>query len=123
MTWQPPTLEMRNGLIRQYKIIVVELYSGKITSHMSLQSQTTLDGLHPHYTYSDSVAAVTISAGPFSENVTFTTLQARELGQCGFSFSFFFFIHTSNCILIHTAVLTTCHHCSYMPLNMLVAVD
>ena len=80
LTWQPPELELRNGIIRQYNISMVEMYSGKITSHMSLQNWTTLDGLHPYYTYSVAVAAETISAGPFTNNVNFTTLQARELG-------------------------------------------
>jgi hypothetical protein len=44
---------------------------------MTVNSSTErlVDSLHPHYSYHCAVAAVTIAEGPFSSNVTVTTVQ------------------------------------------------
>lgn len=64
-----------NGIIQYYAIKLYEtetsLYYMYQTSNISL----FVNALHPYYTYSVSVAAVTVGTGPYSNVVSFTTLQ------------------------------------------------
>ena len=46
--------------------------------HMSAQTNLTLEDLHPFYTYTFIIAAVTIDQGPFSEMFSFQMPQAGE---------------------------------------------
>ena len=66
-TWSPPPPDQQNGVIIHYVITVIEVDTGE---EMQLTINTTwlrLDGLHPYYTYDFTLAAVTVSQGPFSD--------------------------------------------------------
>lgn len=76
LTWSQPEPELINGIIRHYLIYLSHVTSPPaVSSHRTSSSVTThtISGLHPYTHYSISVAAVTISAGPSSDNVEFLT--------------------------------------------------
>ena len=79
LNWQPPPEENWNGLIRLYYVFITELESG---SSFILNSTTTnyrVESLHPFYTYTFSVAAMTVAPGSISDNITLQTLEASTL--------------------------------------------
>ena len=79
LTWSPPPPEDRNGIIRKYLINISAVESGE--HFYQLTSNTTavvVDGLHPYYTYSCIVAALTVGTGPFTE---VSTVQLPEDGM------------------------------------------
>ena len=83
--WDPPRLEDRNGIIREYIINITELNTGNswqlavgngtVTGDFWQQTvgnntvTTFIDSLHPFYLYSFSIAAQTIALGPFTASV------------------------------------------------------
>ena len=65
LRWEPPPLADQNGVIRSYHINISVAETGSV---LQLTSQTTalnISGLHPYYTYTITVAAVTIGPGPY----------------------------------------------------------
>ena len=73
VTWAPPAPEHQNGIITLYNINVTV---SETKSNFILNTSTTtlnVTGLHPHYTYTLAVTAVTIRPGPYSEPQTITT--------------------------------------------------
>lgn len=66
-------MDMQNGIIVHYQVNVTELETGDVLSTISLNTFITVQFLHPHYTYVCIVSAVTISEGPYSEEVVVTT--------------------------------------------------
>ena len=84
LTWQPPSFEGSNGVIRQYVVQVVELETGILFMEISNVTNITLDNLHPFYTYSCRIAAETIGVGPFSVPIT---VQVNEDGKMSISMS------------------------------------
>ena len=77
-SWAAPPLEHHNGLIRHYIVRCTELESGVVFQRLSMNSSTLtvlIDSLHPYYSYSCAVAAVTVAEGPFSTSVTVATEQ------------------------------------------------
>ena len=73
VTWAPPAPENQNGIITLYNINVTV---SETKSDFVLNASTTslnVTGLHPHYTYTFAVTAVTIRPGPYSEPQAITT--------------------------------------------------
>ena len=66
LTWDPPSPQYQNGLIRQYLINISEPVSGYVNQTSTDQTQITIRNLLPHRTYTCYVAAVTIAAGPYT---------------------------------------------------------
>ena len=64
--WAPPPTDQQNGIIRQYIVAVVG-QGGRNFTVETTQPEVTVGGLHPFYTYSFSIAAVTIAPGPYSD--------------------------------------------------------
>ena len=77
LLWNTPPPEDRNGVIRHYTVQCTELESGVVFQQLTVNSSTEVlvDSLHPHYSYSCAVAAITVVEGPFSYNITVTTSQ------------------------------------------------
>ena len=61
ITWDPPQMEKRNGIITKY---IIQLNSQQNTS---AELWIVLDELKPYRSYTVAIAAFTISKGPFSE--------------------------------------------------------
>ena len=73
LSWDPPLSQQRNGIIRQY-LIVVEPSGGEQTSlTVSPTSGYTVSALRPFTSYRFSVAAVTIGPGPLTESIQLET--------------------------------------------------
>ena len=73
--WNPPSENKANGIIKYY---IMRLYENDTSLHYEYQANNDsffVNGLHPYYTYSVSVAAMTIRIGPYSNNISFTTLE------------------------------------------------
>ena len=74
LSWLPPPAELQNGIIQEYKVDVIEMDTNMRIYFKSLSTKMTLEHLHPYYTYQISVAAVTVTVGPYA-TMTVTTLE------------------------------------------------
>ena len=81
LVWEPPPLHSQNGIIRQYSIeyYVSEMRQNVFKQTTDNSTSTIVTDLHPYYTYSFKVAAVTIAVGPQSVPVTARTLEDGNL--------------------------------------------
>ena len=73
LTWDPPIAANRNGIIRTYIISAAVQQSKENIQLMSNSTQINLELLHPYYTYSFVISAVTIGPGPPSSAYNVTT--------------------------------------------------
>lgn len=62
-------------MIRFYRVFITEDVTGRNFTVTSTTNEIVATDLHPFYTYSISVAAVTVSPGPYSQQMSFRTLQ------------------------------------------------
>ena len=102
LQWQPPLFSDQNGVIRSYLININVVQTG---AALQLTSQTTainISGLHPHYTYTLTVAAVTIGPGPYGLMLTI------RMPEDGMDLSSRFFL----CINIIAILVHTLHYSS-----------
>ena len=72
LQWAEPNLEDQNGDIKHYRITVAGPDSQQILTSSGLSIQLT--DLHPFYSYTCSIQAVTVGYGP-NANITFTTYE------------------------------------------------
>ena len=70
ISWDPPPFDKINGYIQHYVIAVTEHETVAEFQEQSNYTQATLQSLHPYYTYTCRVAAVTTGPGPYTENIT-----------------------------------------------------
>ena len=78
LSWTPPLLAERNGMIRHYLINATEVDTGNVYGHVSLNTNFTLFSLHPYYTYMITVSAVTVAPGPATSPISIRTDQDGE---------------------------------------------
>lgn len=78
LTWDPPPLEDRNGIIRHYQVNLRDLNNRRNFTLISEQPQYELTFLQPHHQYKVLVAAVTVAVGPSSDPYIFTTHEERK---------------------------------------------
>ena len=81
VSWNPPPLEFRNGIIRNYTIRYFESQTNTFYTVVSQNTSTVISSLHAFYDYSFSVAAFTVLTGPFSNSISIQTPQARKLSH------------------------------------------
>jgi len=74
LTWEPPPLELQNGVIRSYTITITEVETENTFHLESLTTSIVVGSLHPYYTYVVSIHAITILAGPQSDMFEVITL-------------------------------------------------
>ena len=79
LRWEPPPPENQNGDIRYYIISVMVTESGEQFQLMSNTTNQTIDDLHPFYTYSILISAVTTGSGPSSLPFVVKTLEDSKL--------------------------------------------
>lgn len=70
--WESPSPADHNGIIRNYRIGVVNINSGQTHEVVTTSTIAVIGELAPSYTYSFSVAAHTIASGPYSLAVHIT---------------------------------------------------
>ena len=80
LSWVAPRLDRQNGVIRYYIIEAYENDTGNTLTYQTLSDQTSfaVGNLHPFYTYSIRIQAVTVGSGPLSLTLTVNTLQDSE---------------------------------------------
>ena len=78
LTWQPPEHSSQNGIIQHYLIDVTEVETMRQFQLTSTSTSVAAIALHPYYTYSFTVAAVTVSQGPYSGEISIQTLEDGE---------------------------------------------
>ena len=76
--WQPPAPSSQNGIIQHYIISVLEAETMRQFQLTSTTTSIDAVGLHPYYTYSFTVTAVTVGQGPYSQAVSLQTLEDGE---------------------------------------------
>ena len=79
LNWQLPPEENLNGVVRFYYVFVTELESGSSYREDSNTTNHLVENLHPFYTYTLSVAAVTVAVGPTSDSIIVQTSETSEL--------------------------------------------
>ena len=80
ISWYPPRSENRNGIIRQYFINITTIITGDTWQLTTVDTNATVGSLHPFYSYSITVAAETISLGPFTSPVIVETPEDGKSG-------------------------------------------
>ena len=73
LNWLPPRPDTQNGVITQYRLTVSVRETRQSFVLFLEPTQLLFDTAHPHYTYTFSVAAETIGAGQFGEEITIVT--------------------------------------------------
>ena len=102
LRWNPPPTDYQNGIIREYLINVTEETTGRKFQIMtrSPTAELQLQFLHPHYSYTLRLAAITNTVGPFSYSVQAVTSTAGELPKMVWSLirnkSIYSFVHVTS---------------------------
>ncbi len=73
LSWTPPKPSDHNGIIREYHIKIYESETETEYYHVTSSISLIISSFHPDYTYEWSVAAVTVSMGPYSYALNVTT--------------------------------------------------
>ena len=73
LTWDPPESADQNGIIQMYTIDMTVAETGENLQLTSEHTEFHLDKLHPYYTYSFVISAVTTGRGPPSTVYNVTT--------------------------------------------------
>lgn len=91
LTWDPPLMRNRNGIITDYIINVTALDTGEISQYITADRNLTLNFLTPFSSYAFIVAARTSAgAGPFSTGITIQTLEdGKRFGRKSQNFRMF----------------------------------
>ena len=71
MAWSPPPRHSQNGIIREYRVKITEVETGR-ELNISTSTSITVPFLHPYYTYDCVVRGYTVMIGPYA-NVTVMT--------------------------------------------------
>jgi len=85
LSWDRPPFDQINGLLRHYVIDCTEHETASEFRILSNDTQVTLQSLHPYYTYTCRVAAVTTGSGPYTGNLTVKLPEDGELNVLIFS--------------------------------------
>lgn len=75
LSWASPHQEQLNGELTHYIVAILEQDTNTSTHTISTSTGAVLDFLHPFYTYTIRVSAVTVLPGPYSPELSITTLQ------------------------------------------------
>lgn len=68
-------------MIQHYLVNVTEVDTGNEYGHISLSTNFTAFSLHPYYSYSITITAVTVSPGPPSDPIVIRTDQDGNSAQ------------------------------------------
>ncbi len=74
LSWNAPT-GRHNGIIREYRLNITEIETGRVFQQISATTSLTVSNLHPDYTYEWIVTAFTVREGPYSTPSRVTTLE------------------------------------------------
>ena len=83
VSWTTPPIADHNGIIRNYVVNTTEENTGRHLLFTSRTNSQRVDSIHPYYNYTCIVAAITVSAGPFSAAIVITTAESGIIVLCG----------------------------------------
>ena len=84
--WEPPPLVDQNGVIHGYSINVSVAETGSSFQLTAGTNAVNISALHPFYTYTITVAAVTIGPGPYGLPLSIQTPgDGKDLNKAPFS--------------------------------------
>ena len=66
LSWRPPRQQFHNGIIRGYSVNITEVPTGTTMHFNTSTTSLAVPSLHPNYEYEYTVAAYTVSVGPYS---------------------------------------------------------
>ncbi|XP_019857184.1 PREDICTED: uncharacterized protein LOC100638611 isoform X7 [Amphimedon queenslandica] len=75
ISWSPPNINTTNGVIRYYKVSIINIATGSEQTLTTANSHLTILMLTPFTAYSVRVAAFTIGTGPYSRPINVTTAE------------------------------------------------
>ena len=78
MKWDPPLAIFRNGIIREYRVLVTNLKTGENQTHAFSLTEGIIGFLTPSYQFSFSVSAFTVAESPYSTAVNITMPEDGE---------------------------------------------
>ena len=108
LSWQPPAPENQNGIIVHYIVNITEMETGRLLSFTAVNITTlSVPMLHPFYTYTCIVAAVTVGVGPYSATVV---VELPEDGKQVHSEFFFFFFDSKSKRSFSHSLFFSQHH-------------
>ena len=87
LQWEPPPLADQNGVIRSYIINISVAETGSSFQQTSETIALYISNLHPFYTYTLTVAAVTIGPGPCGQVLT-VQMPEDDMDGCNPHFTF-----------------------------------
>ena len=90
MQWNPPQPDLQNGVIQHYLVQIVETETAAVLQSTTTRLSVTVKDLHPHYTYSCDVTAVSVGSGP-AAMLTFQLPQDGVLHKLVIDIEFTFF--------------------------------
>ena len=70
LQWEPPPLADQNGVICSFLMNISVTETGSFFQLTPVTNGVNISGLHPFYTYTITVAAVTIGPGPYGAVLT-----------------------------------------------------
>ena len=76
LSWEHPPEVDHNGIIRHFIVNITEENTGIEFQLVTVSNDAVVNFLHPFYNYSCTVAAVTVSVGPYSPPIPVTTLSS-----------------------------------------------
>ena len=79
LSWNPPPFDQINGNLQHYVIDITEHETASESRVLSTSPRVTVQSLHPYYTYTFRVAAVTTGSGPYTRNLTVKLPEYGEL--------------------------------------------
>lgn len=82
LTWSSPPDSSQNGIIRSYVVKIAEVDSDNVLVYSTTSTTLTVGPVHPFTSYECSVAAITVSQGPFSASVVIQTPQDGKHFKC-----------------------------------------
>ncbi len=86
-TWYTPPVEKQNGIIIYYIIRMTEVETNIGFEFTSNFTYIYLTSLHPYYSYTFQLAAVTVSEGPFSN--AYTVLMPEDGKLLNFCYNYY----------------------------------
>ena len=73
LSWGEPPSNQQNGIIREYRVNITEVATGRVFQRVSTTTSIEITSLHPFYVYEWRVSAFTVGEGPYSSISTVTT--------------------------------------------------
>ena len=123
LSWMAPQSDRQNGIIRHYLVEAYENTTGNVFTYQTPSDQTSfvVSNLHPYYTYTVRIQAVTIGPGPLS--AAFAVITAEDSKQIPRYFCFVFVNLLSNVCSPYSSTTDSIRICFQLNLHFYCLVS